>query len=317
MSNFIFTVFCFFSFQYAIYSQDSPDLIFEEAAMIFSDIEGIDLIEDQSGKLILEGTVFRKSDLQRVQDFIKKHPDIKNHTQLDAHLKALKPKISNAGTAFVEVALIEVKKTAFKRVGIRLSEAFGIEAGFSSGSYSRSRFGTADPVRAFLDLALQNGEAKIHSKQSLVAAEGKTGVFQVGGQFPIKTITGHISKIEFMDYGLILKFCANFIGDNKARLQIQSEISDIDMGSLVDGIPVMSKKQLKTEVVVKVDEMLALGGLVKSSESDHFEGIPGLSEVPVLGRLFRSEDFRQHRSEAYIFAHIKKMDQPWLPSPDL
>lgn len=303
--------------QAGLNAQSSNDDILEAASIELSGIEGIDLTESQSGQLTLKGVILRKSDIKRVHEFIEKHPEIKDRSRIDDEIKASGTRSAPAATIFLEVALIEVKKSAFRSVGMRTSDILDVESSFSAGSRNRLHVGTGDPVRAFLDIALQKGEARIHSKQSLVADEGKVGMFQVGGQFPIKILSGPISKVEFMNYGLILKFKAHLKNRDRVQLQIQSEISDIDMGSLIDGIPVMSKKDLRTEVTLKIDEMMAIGGIIKASQSDHQEGVPGISEVPVLGRLFRSEDFRKHRSEAYIFVHVKKMDKPWLPSPDL
>lgn len=293
------------------------DSVLEAASFELSDLEGIDLVENERGQLHLRGTILRKSDLTKIDRFLRKYPEIKNDAQIEEGLKPSKSSAKPSATIFVEVALIEVKKSAFRSIGLRTSDIVEVESSFVNSPKRQFHLGTGDPVRAFLDVALQKGEAKIHAKQSLVAGEGKVGMFQVGGQFPIKTLSGPISKVEFMNYGLILKFKSSLISHDRAQLQIHSEISEIDMGSLIDGIPVVSKKELRTDVSIKLDEMMALGGLVQSSQANHSEGIPGLSQVPILGRLFRSEDFRRHRSEAYIFVHLNKMDQSWMPTPDL
>jgi type II secretory pathway component GspD/PulD (secretin) len=94
-------------------------------------------------------------------------------------------------------------------------------------------------------------------------------------------------------------------------------MSDIDMGSNVDGIPVVLKKELRTQIFAKLDQTIAIAGLVENRQSRFTDSIPGLSALPGLGRLFESEDFKRNRSEAYVFVIPRLMKSPWLPSPEL
>ena len=223
----------------------------------------------------------------------------------------------SSDSIFLEVSLIEVKKTAFEKLGLRLGSPMSIEAqlglNFLGGLGSRAQVGLGDPLRVFLDLALQQGEARIHAKQSIVAENGQQGEFQAGGEFPIRTVQGMVSRVEFKSYGLILRFTPVLKGGSLVQLNIQSEISEIDTGSLVDGLPVISKKDLKTRITTRLDDLVAIGGLVRSSQSGFVDSIPGLSAIPVLGRLFESDDFKTHKSEAYIFVKAKRLERGWIP----
>jgi hypothetical protein len=210
----------------------------------------------------------------------------------------------------LEVALIEVKKTALEAFGPRLSSP--LSATFST----KTRFGV-DPVRLFLDLALRKGEARVHAKQSLVTQNGKQGEFQIGGEFPIRVSGRESGSVVFKEYGLILKFTPRLEGEKSVHLDIISEMSDVDMENAVENVPALRKKLLKTQVFANLGEMMAIGGLIRADQAKASSGIPGLSEIPGLGRLFRSDAFRKEKSEAYIFITPVKMDSPWIPSPRL
>jgi pilus assembly protein CpaC len=123
--------------------------------------------------------------------------------------------------------------------------------------------------------------------------------------------------VVFKEFGLILKFTPRLQSGQKIHLIIYAEMSDLDMGSLVDGFPMISKKKLSTQINARLDEMMALGGVVKAEQSTFSDEMPGLGSVPILGRLFRSEDFKRHKSEAYVFVTARKMEKAWLPKPDL
>jgi pilus assembly protein CpaC len=224
-------------------------------------------------------------------------------------------------TIFLEAALVEIKRTALEKLGTRLGGLvqfnMGVNFKFIQEAGKSLGIKTSDPVRLFLDLAMQKGEARIHAKQSIVTQNGKEGLFQVGGEFPIKVVSGYVARVDFKKFGLILKFTPQLAQPPMVHLQIDSEISDIDTGSLVDGIPVISKKKLKTQIFAKLGQTIAIGGIVRASESKFTDKIPGLSSIPILGALFQSEDFKRHQSEAYIFITPKRMEEAWLPSPEL
>jgi pilus assembly protein CpaC len=225
--------------------------------------------------------------------------------------------ITEDASIFLEISLIEVKKTAFEKLGLRLGSPMSIEAqlglNFLGGRSSSGQIGMGDPLKLFLDLALQKGEARIHAKQSIVAENGHQGEFQAGGEFPIRIVQGMVSRVEFKPYGLILRFTPLLKDKSLVQLNIHSEISEIDTGSLVDGLPVISKKDLRTKITARLDDLIAIGGLVRSSQSGFVDSIPGLSALPVLGSLFESDDFKTHKSEAYIFVKAKKLERGWLP----
>jgi Flp pilus assembly secretin CpaC len=253
-------------------------------------------------------------------EILKQAREIYPYVKVSAPVRLTAARSEIEPSIFLEIVLIEVKKTAFERLGMRIESPLGITTNFGmdwAQAGSKTLQLASDPIRGFLDLAMQKGEARIHAKQSLITQNGSAGSFQVGGELPIKIVTGLISRVEFKNYGLILKFTPRLVQNQHVHLSIESEISEIDTGGMVDGVPSISKKELRTQVYTRLDQMLALGGMVRSSQSKLRDQIPGLSALPLIGRLFESEDFKRNKSEAYIFVTPRRMDQPWLPSPEL
>ncbi|MBN8554203.1 MAG: type II and III secretion system protein [Deltaproteobacteria bacterium] len=292
-------------------SEEESQQILESAYVWIEGIEGIDLSEDQNG-ISLKGTIYRKSDYDRIQKLIKKFPEIKNRAEISKKLSAKFPRANVRSreskiepSIYFEMILVEVRKSALDRAGPRILSPLG--ATLNAGSFK------VDPVKGFLDFSLQNGDAKVHSKQVLIIQNGQKGEFHIGGEFPVKTVGTHFSKVEWKEFGFIIKCLPKLQAPPFIHLNIDSEISDIDSGTFVDGLPVISKKHLKTQVFAKLDEMVAIGGTVRSVEAKIRDQIPGLSLIPGLGRLFESDDFKRHRSEAYIFISPKKLEQGWVP----
>lgn len=77
-------------------------------------------------------------------------------------------------------------------------------------------------------------------------------------------------------------------------------MSQIDPAVTVAGIPGFLTRNTDTEVSLKEGEMVALSGLVNSEMSNAIDRVPAISRIPILGRLFRSDDFRNSRSELVV-----------------
>lgn len=227
---------------------------------------------------------------------------------------------SGGPSIFLEVALVEVKKSALSKLGIRLGSPIGLSTnlGFQLfGNTQATGVLSSDPIRGFLDFAMQRGEARVHAKQSIVTQNGQKGLFMAGGEFPIKVVSGIVAKVEFKKFGMIIEFTPRLESAGKVHLEIDSEMSDIDTGSMVDGIPVVLKKEVRTQLSAKLNQMMAIAGITHTNQSKMVDSLPGLSSIPILGRLFESEDFKRNKSEAYLFITPRTMEEPWLPSPEL
>lgn len=298
-------------------SVSTADQAFQDFSRYFAGIEGLEIEESEAGSLILKGLVHRQSDFERIEEFVKLHPEVKNATKPAPELKVIKRERPSKVSIFLEIALIEVNKSAFSKLGFRFQSPLEGSIGLHIPTFANAGQKVVDPLRVFLDLALQNGMARVHAKQSLLTENGGEGEFKVGGEFPIKVVSGIVAKVVFKEFGLILKFAPVLVSNEIVRLSVDAEISDIDTGSMIDGIPIVFQKHLKTKLHARLGEMIAIGGVVRSSDSQMDDSIPGLSAIPILGRLFQSKEFKRNQSEAYIFMTPQVMKQPWLPSPEL
>ena len=84
-------------------------------------------------------------------------------------------------------------------------------------------------------------------------------------------------------------------------LSIDTEITTLDPGMAVDNIPGLLTNRVSSHFDLTRPQTIALSGLLKSEDGESSSGLPFLSRLPVLGALFSSKDFREHRSELVIF----------------
>ncbi|MCS7083567.1 MAG: type II secretion system secretin GspD [Aquificaceae bacterium] len=145
-------------------------------------------------------------------------------------------------------------------------------------------------------LTLDNQEANIKVGQVVPFASGVK--FDVNGQ-PVVTY-------DYKEVGLNLGVTPTVSGDNlrlMIRLQVQEIVDFIrpQIGQLSYAVPVTSNRQVNSDVVVEKGQTVIIGGLVSTRALSSQEGIPGLKDVPLLGRLFRRDTQNEDKVSLFIF----------------
>ncbi|RMH00509.1 MAG: type II secretion system protein GspD, partial [Aquificota bacterium] len=82
------------------------------------------------------------------------------------------------------------------------------------------------------------------------------------------------------------------------------------VGQLSYAIPVTSNRQVNSDVVVEKGQTIIIGGLVSSRSLNSKEGVPGLQEVPLLGRLFRRDSQKEDKVSLFIFLTPYIIEKP-------
>ena len=139
-------------------------------------------------------------------------------------------------------------------------------------------------------LTLNNEEAEIIVAQNVPFV---TGSFSTVGdsavpQQPFQTI-------ERQDVGLTLRVTPQITRDNTVRLKIEQEVSNLTNAAAAAGGEITSKRQLTTNVLVRDGYVIMLGGLLEDGSGSIGQRVPGLSELPLLGRLFRGRSVKKNQ----------------------
>jgi len=151
---------------------------------------------------------------------------------------------------------------------------------------------------AKLDLLKQGGAAQILSEPSVLCTNNKEATIQVGQTQSILTQAQQstagqgniINNYSREDIGITLKVKPRLSSNNKVTLEVEAEIEDILPGSSAAADrPTTTKRKVVTNAIVNNGETIILGGLMKSAGGKNSTKVPILGEIPVLGRLFRSD----------------------------
>ncbi len=151
---------------------------------------------------------------------------------------------------------------------------------------------------AKLDLLKQNGAAHILSEPSVLCTNNKEATIQVGQTQSILTQAQQstqgqgniINSYSREDIGITLKVKPRISNNNKVALEVEAEIEDVLPGSSSSADrPTTTKRKVTTNAIVNNGETIILGGLIKSAGGKSVVKVPLLGDIPIIGRLFRSE----------------------------
>jgi len=162
--------------------------------------------------------------------------------------------------------------------------------------------------------ALQSqGVVRTLAEPNLTAVSGQAAKFVVGGEIPFVVSNGTDNNtVNFKEYGIILGFTPTVLTSGRISLKINTEVSDPDT-TYSTTYPGLTKRSAETTVELPSGGAIAIGGLLKDSVSKTVKGVPGLSELPILGSLFKSDAYQRKQTELVIFV-VPYLVKPVAPS---
>ncbi len=173
----------------------------------------------------------------------------------------------------------------------------GVSGVIDAGSHTR--------LSHALRMLERDGLIRTLAEPNLTAVSGETAKFLAGGEFPVPTSVsnGQVS-ISFKEFGIGVSFTPVVLSEGRINLKIETEVSELsDQGQVtLAGFSVkgLKKRQAKSTVELPSGGTLAMAGLLSEDTRKNIDGYPGLKDLPVLGALFRSQDYQKTETELVV-----------------
>ena len=156
-----------------------------------------------------------------------------------------------------------------------------------------------------MDLSERLGLVTTLSQPNLTALSGETATFLAGGEFPIPISQGLGQvAIEFREFGVSLAYTPTVLSNGRISLRVRPEVSELStQGSItLNGfqVPALTTRRTETTVELGSGQSFMIAGLMSSNSQKLLDKAPGLGDVPILGNLFRSREFRRGETELVI-----------------
>jgi pilus assembly protein CpaC len=226
----------------------------------------------------------------------------------------------------LRVRFCNVDRTASTDLGVSFaSGAFNQSTAINTGQFTGPTIGTnglislSDMLSVFLfrkDLNLAASIKALEAKNlleslaepNLLAINGKEASFLSGGEFPFPMVQpglgGNTVTISFREFGIRIKFLPRITPRGTIQLQVAPEVSALDFGNAVifsgTTIPAMSTRRIQTEVELESGQSFVIAGLLDNTLTETISKIPGLANIPLLGKLFTSKSVKRNNSELLV-----------------
>lgn len=173
----------------------------------------------------------------------------------------------------------------------------------------------------------QKNLVEVLADPNLLAINGTPAYFVAGGEFPYPMVqpgvNGNAVTIAFKEYGIRLGFLPVITPRGTIRLQVLPEVSALDYTNSVTvagtTIPGTSTRRVQTEVELESGQSFAIAGLLDRQTTENLSKIPGIGDLPLLGKLFQSKSINHSNTELLILItpEIVRPIPAGQPLPDI
>jgi pilus assembly protein CpaC len=276
--------------------------------------------------VLLTGTVANPEDVAEAQRLTQAY--VGDGTQVVTRLKSATPL-----QVTLKVRIAEINRTLLKSWGINLLSSdptggfkFGVAQGGGiylpppggegkgAGDIIRSTIGTTLNAStkflginliSSLDIAAQDGLVSILAEPNLTALSGETASFLAGGEFPVPVsqALGSVT-IEYKQYGVGLAFTPIVLSDGRISMRVRPEVSELSNAGAVTlngfTVPALTTRRAETTVELGSGQSFMIAGLIRNTAANNINKAPFLGDLPILGSLFRSTNFRREETELVV-----------------
>lgn len=282
-------------------------------------------LEMLNDNIVITGTAATPLDASRIADlaarFVPHREQVLNMLDVQAKEQVL-----------LRVTVAEMNRSAVRRLGVDVAEA--VQAGSftavkiaqnafpvtgalvnsaalglsdaGAGTQITAAIGRGNGQMAALVQALEReGLARTLAEPNLTATSGETARFLAGGEYPVPSGSDKEgTNIVFKPFGVSLDFTPVVLSDGRISLKIATEMSELTSDGAVTvnsiSIPALKVRRASSTLELPSGGAMAMAGLLSRQTRRSAEGLPGLKQLPVLGELFRSDDFLRSETELVV-----------------
>ena len=156
-----------------------------------------------------------------------------------------------------------------------------------------------------LDLSERLGLVTTISEPNLTALSGETATFLAGGEFPIPIAQGLGQvTVQFRQFGVSLAYTPTVLSNGRISMRVRPEVSELSTQGAITlngfQVPAITTRRTETTIELGSGQSFMIAGLMSANSQNQLEKAPGLGDVPILGNLFRSRQFRKGETELVI-----------------
>lgn len=241
---------------------------------------------------------------------------------------------SDSDQVMLKVRVVELKRSELKRFGINWESVIAsgsfvyglangrdfigntLDAAGNANAFDRSSSGDNSILSSFndgqtnlnamIDALETNGLVSVLAEPNLTTRSGQQASFLAGGEIPVPVQgENNAISISYRQFGVSLQFTPIVLSKDKISLTVLPEVSSLTEDNRVTttsgvSVPSIATRRASTTVDLGSGQTFAVAGLLRSDGANNISKFPFLGDVPILGTLFRSSQFRNDQTELVI-----------------
>jgi pilus assembly protein CpaC len=153
-----------------------------------------------------------------------------------------------------------------------------------------------------LDIAARHGWAKVVKQSSVITANGSEATFQSGGEANFLQNIGLTTSLISVKFGTNVTVLPRYDSNSRdVEIKLGADVADLTAPAAANGPPGRTTTKLETLVTLKLGQAIILSGIKTATQRRNVAGLPGLSEIPVLGILFGTHAQEKQEVEGAVF----------------
>lgn len=218
------------------------------------------------------------------------------------------------------IDVVEIKRSKLKEVGIALPDQIalgvanpitvdalrklngsGINVGFSGASS-----GTGQGVVGQINLANNGGNTNMLANPRIRVRNREKAKIHIGDRLPVVTTTSSSTSsfvgqtVNYLDVGLKLEVEPQVMLDDDVVVKVNLEVSTASQSKVTPGFYDVGTRNTNTVLTIRDGETQVLAGLIRDDERESASRLPGIGDIPLLGRLFSNETKAQDKTEIIL-----------------
>ena len=217
-----------------------------------------------------------------------------------------------------EILLTDQHRSGFEFLARGMLDNYGVQGatlnalGLQAGALSLV-LDSAGQTRAVLNLFDEDSRVAIRSRPHLMVKSGESATIEVGNEIPTiaqfsdsgtqtEGETNVLQSVEYRKTGINLQVTPVVQANGLVDLEVSQSLSEArpTAATSLEGSPTILNRQISTSLTLRDGGSLLMGGLISNNQSAGEVGIPGLKNIPLLGRLFRAGTFQEDRTELIV-----------------
>jgi pilus assembly protein CpaC len=292
-------------------------------------------VEGIGDGIVLAGSASSQAEAQQAYDMATRILNVGSADTVGQGSKVVNAiTVRGADEVMIKVTVAEVERDLVKQLGINLSGSLGYGTAVLNFNNTNPFSASGSPlstsaitggfknVTATLAAMEQAGVIHTLAEPNLTAISGETATFLAGGEFPVlngfscstattaSTTQTCQPAIDFKKFGVSLNFTPVVMSEGRISLRVMTEVSQLSSNNSltinVPGttqnatVPSIRTRRAETTVEIPSGGSLAMAGMIQNVTQQSINGLPGLTELPVIGALFKSRDYINQQTELMV-----------------